>query len=86
MRSAPMDNARLLHAGVPVGSGRNHRPEKEDTMILFLVLLAFAIVLAIIGAAVEGMQYLLAIAVLLLIADVGYLAVRSALRRRQAGD
>lgn len=57
----------------------------EDTMILFLVLLAFAIVLAIIGAAVAGMQYLLAIAVLVLIADVGYLAVRSALRRRQAG-
>ncbi|MFJ2376748.1 hypothetical protein ACIOZL_28925 [Streptomyces sp. NPDC087769] len=85
MRSAPMDNARLLHAVVPVVSGRNHRPKKEDTMILLLVLLAFAIVLAIIGAAVEGMQYLLAIAVLLLIADVGYLAVRSALRRRQAG-
>ncbi|MFC9621137.1 hypothetical protein ACFTXM_14405 [Streptomyces sp. NPDC056930] len=52
-------------------------------MILFLVLLVFAIVLVIIGAAVEGMQYLLSIGVLLLIADVGYLAVRSALRRRR---
>ncbi|MEE1745026.1 hypothetical protein ACFYNF_13150 [Streptomyces sp. NPDC006641] len=52
-------------------------------MMLFLVLLAFAIVL--IGAAVAGIQYLLAVAVLLLIADVGYPAVCSALRRRQAG-
>jgi hypothetical protein len=41
------------------------------------------IVLGIIGVTPdESMLYLLSIGVLLLIADVGYLAVRSALRRR----
>ncbi|MFI9581307.1 hypothetical protein ACIHCQ_05570 [Streptomyces sp. NPDC052236] len=38
-----------------------------------------AIVLGIIGAAVEGMLYLLSIGVVLLVAGVAYLAVRSAL-------
>ncbi|MBV7700704.1 hypothetical protein [Streptomyces sp. TRM70350] len=51
-------------------------------MVLFLALLVVAIVLGIIGVAVEGMLYLLSIGVLLLLADVGYLALRSALRRR----
>jgi hypothetical protein len=51
-------------------------------MVLFLVMLGVAIVLGIIGVAVEGMLYLLSTGVLLLIADVGYLAVRSAVRRR----
>lgn len=51
-------------------------------MVLFPVLLTVAIVLGIIGVAVEGMLYLLPVGVLLLIADVGYLAGRSTLRRR----
>jgi uncharacterized membrane protein YvlD (DUF360 family) len=51
-------------------------------MVLFLVLLVVAIVLGIIDVAVEGMLYLLSIGVRLLLADVGYLALRSALRRR----
>ncbi|MFC7266974.1 hypothetical protein [Streptomyces lutosisoli] len=51
--------------------------------ILVLVLLVVAIVLGIIGVAVEGMLCLLSIGVLLLIADVGYLAVRSAARRHR---
>ncbi|HET6355468.1 hypothetical protein [Streptomyces sp.] len=55
-------------------------------MVLFLVVLFVAIVLGIIGVAVEGMLYLLSIGVLLLLAGLAYLAVRSALRsrRRQA--
>ncbi|MFF2127401.1 hypothetical protein ACFVW1_18750 [Streptomyces olivochromogenes] len=57
-------------------------PEEASTMVLFLVMLGVAIVLGIIGVAVEGMLYLLSIGVLLLIADVGYLAVRSVVRRR----
>ncbi|WP_329293138.1 hypothetical protein [Streptomyces sp. NBC_01455] len=51
-------------------------------MVLFLVLLTVAIVLGIIGVAVEGMLYLLPVGVLLVITDVGYLARRSTLRRR----
>ncbi|MFF2469105.1 hypothetical protein [Streptomyces mirabilis] len=51
-------------------------------MVLFLVMFGVAIVLGTIGGAVEGMLYLLSIGVLLLIADVGYLAVPSAVRRR----
>jgi len=51
-------------------------------LVLVLVLLVVAIVLGIIGVAVEGMLCPLSIGVLLLIADVGYLAVRSAARRR----
>ncbi|MGW0556701.1 hypothetical protein ACWDZ6_21265 [Streptomyces sp. NPDC002926] len=42
-----------------------------------------AIVLGIIGGAVAGMLYWLSIGVLLLVADVGYLSVRSALRSRR---
>lgn len=48
-------------------------------MTLFYVLLAAAIVLVIIGATTEGTLYLLSAGVLLLIADVLYLAVRSVL-------
>ncbi|MGX1887756.1 hypothetical protein [Streptomyces sp. NPDC055287] len=53
----------------------------QSAIVLFLVLLVVAIVPGIIGVAVEGMLYL-SMGVLLLIANVGYLAVRSALRRR----
>lgn len=56
-------------------------PPEEATAIVVLVLLVVAIVPGIIGVAVEGMLYLLSIGVLFLIADVGYFAVRSALRR-----
>lgn len=52
-------------------------------MALFYLLLIAAIVLVIVGATVEGMLYLLSAGVLLLIADVLYLAVRSVLRRRR---
>ncbi|MFI6339867.1 hypothetical protein [Streptomyces sp. NPDC050535] len=48
-------------------------------MTLFYLLLIAAIVLAIVGATAESMLYLLSAGVLLLIADVLYLAVRSAL-------
>lgn len=52
-------------------------------MALFYLLLFAAIVLVIVGATVEGMLYLVSVGVLLLIADVLYLAVRSVLRRRR---
>ncbi|MFD9302579.1 hypothetical protein ACFWCB_07785 [Streptomyces sp. NPDC060048] len=56
-------------------------------MVLFSLLLTAAIVLIIIGATVDGMLYLVTAGVLLLIADVLHLAVRSVLRRRrQAAD
>ncbi|WP_405808401.1 hypothetical protein OG729_26985 [Streptomyces sp. NBC_00210] len=42
-----------------------------------------AVVLGIIGVVVEGMLYLLSIGVLLLVAGMAYLAIRSALRSRQ---
>ncbi|MEU8894052.1 hypothetical protein [Streptomyces sp. NPDC048442] len=46
-------------------------------MALFLVLLSSAIVLVIIGAAVDGLLYLLSTGVLLLIVAVLYLLVCS---------
>ncbi|MEN8650036.1 hypothetical protein ABCR94_05170 [Streptomyces sp. 21So2-11] len=52
-------------------------------MALFYPLLIAAIALIILGATVEGMLYLVSVGVLLLIADVLYLAVRSVLRRRR---
>lgn len=52
-------------------------------MALFYLLLTAAMVLIIIGATVDGMLYLTSIGVMLLIADVLYLAVRSVLRRRR---
>ncbi|MDQ0941916.1 hypothetical protein [Streptomyces sp. V1I1] len=52
-------------------------------MVLFLLVLVVAIVLGIIGVAVEGMLYLLSIGVVLLVAGVAYLAVRSALGSRR---
>lgn len=53
-------------------------------MALFYLLLIAAIVLIIVGATVEGMLYLVSAGVLLLLADVLYLAVRSGRRRRPA--
>ncbi len=49
-------------------------------MILFLALLIAGIALIAIGAAVDGTLYLLSIGVLLLIADLLYLAARSVRR------
>ena len=52
-------------------------------MAFFLVLLSSAIALIVIGAAVDGMLYLLSTGVLLLIAAVLYLLVRSVSRMRR---
>ncbi|MFD9116577.1 hypothetical protein ACFU6M_34195 [Streptomyces bottropensis] len=52
-------------------------------MVFFLVLLICAIALIVIGAAVDGMLYLLSTGVLLLIAAVLYLLVRSVSRMRR---
>ncbi|MHA5046947.1 hypothetical protein [Streptomyces sp. SD15] len=52
-------------------------------MVFFLVLLGGAIALVVIGAVVDGMLYLLSIGVLLLIAAVLYLLVRSVSRSRR---
>ncbi|MGW0843206.1 hypothetical protein ACWD26_24240 [Streptomyces sp. NPDC002787] len=52
-------------------------------MVFFLVLLGGAIALVVIGAVVDGVLYLLSIAVLLLIAAVLYLLVRSVSRSRR---
>lgn len=49
-------------------------------MAFFLVLLSGAIALVVIGAVVDGMLYLLSIGVLLLIAAVPSLLVRSVSR------
>jgi NADH:ubiquinone oxidoreductase subunit K len=46
-------------------------------MLLFLTLLIAGIALVAIGAAVDGMFYLMSIGVLLLIVDLLYLAARS---------
>lgn len=51
-------------------------------MVLFLLVVIIAIILGLGGAVVHGLLYLLAIGVLLLIADVAYLAVRSSRSRR----
>jgi hypothetical protein len=49
-------------------------------MVLFLILFIAGIALVAIGAAVDGMLYLMSIGVLLLIVDLLYLAVRSTRR------
>ncbi|MER6285258.1 hypothetical protein [Streptomyces sviceus] len=46
-------------------------------MLLFLTLLIAGIALIATGAAVDGVRYLMAIGVLLLIVDLLYLATRS---------
>ncbi|MEU6976308.1 hypothetical protein [Streptomyces sp. NPDC046385] len=52
-------------------------------MVLFLILLSSAITLIVIGAVVDGMLYLVSIGVLVLVAAVMYLLVRSILRSRR---
>ncbi|WP_175438997.1 hypothetical protein [Streptomyces vilmorinianum] len=51
-------------------------------MTLFLVLIIIAIVLGIIGATADGLLFLLIIGIVLLVADLIYVAMR--LRRRSA--
>ncbi|MBV6696643.1 hypothetical protein [Kitasatospora aureofaciens] len=51
-------------------------------MVLFLVVVIVAIVLGVVGILVHGLFYLIAVAVLLLVADVVFLAVRSIRNRR----
>ncbi|MFE7932252.1 hypothetical protein ACFU6S_26705 [Streptomyces sp. NPDC057456] len=46
-------------------------------MVLFLTLLIAGVALIAVGAAVDGMLYLMSIGVLLLIVDLLYLAARS---------
>ncbi|MFG2714122.1 hypothetical protein ACGFX2_26740 [Streptomyces goshikiensis] len=46
-------------------------------MVLFLALFIAALALVVIGLSVDGMLYLMSIGVLLLIADLLYLAGRS---------
>ncbi|MGW1673793.1 hypothetical protein [Streptomyces sp. NPDC002324] len=46
-------------------------------MVLFLILLIAGIALVAIGAAVDGVPYLMSIGVLLLIVDLLHLAARS---------
>ena len=46
-------------------------------MVLFLLVVIIAIALGIVGAVVKGLLYLLVIGVVLVIADVAYLAIRS---------
>ncbi|MFB7616873.1 MULTISPECIES: hypothetical protein [Streptomycetaceae] len=50
-------------------------------MALFLLIVIIAIVLGLVGVAVHGLLWLLAIGIVVLIADVVYLAAR---RRRTA--
>lgn len=63
-----------------------HDPRGRGALAFFLVLLSGAIALVVIGAAIDGLLYLLSIGVLLLITAVLYLLVRSVsrLRRRSA--
>jgi hypothetical protein len=51
-------------------------------MAAFLLVVIAAIVLGILGAVVHGLFYLLVIGVLLFIADIAFVAVRSSRRRR----
>ncbi|MFC8448930.1 hypothetical protein [Kitasatospora sp. NPDC057223] len=45
-------------------------------MSLFLLLLILAIVLGIVGVAVHGLLYLLAVAILLFVADLAFFGLR----------
>ncbi|MGW3123805.1 hypothetical protein ACWDBW_43005 [Streptomyces sp. NPDC001107] len=52
-------------------------------MALFLLLVLVAVVLGIIGAAANGLGYLLAIAIVLFVADMAFFAVRLSRRARR---
>jgi hypothetical protein len=49
-------------------------------MVLFLLLVLVAVVLGIIGVAAEGLGYLLIIGIVLLVADVAFIAVQCSRR------
>lgn len=49
-------------------------------MVLFLQLVLVAVVLGIIGVAADGLGYLLAIGIVVLVADVAFIAVRGSRR------
>ncbi|UXX96703.1 hypothetical protein N7U49_42115 [Streptomyces sp. AD2-2] len=52
-------------------------------MVLFLLLALVAVVLGIIGAAADGLGYLLAIGIVVLVADIAFAAVRLSRRGRR---
>ncbi|WP_328360429.1 hypothetical protein OG828_23930 [Streptomyces sp. NBC_00457] len=52
-------------------------------MVLFLLLVLVAVVLGIIGAAADGLGYLLAIGIVLFVADVAFFSVRAFRRARR---
>lgn len=52
-------------------------------MVLFLLLVLVAVVLGIIGAAADGLGYLLAIGIVLFVADVAFFSVRGVRRARR---
>ncbi|MDO0934880.1 hypothetical protein QQY66_25570 [Streptomyces sp. DG2A-72] len=52
-------------------------------MVLFLLLVLVAVVLGIIGAAADGLGYLLAIGIVLFVADVAFISVRVFRRARR---
>jgi hypothetical protein len=52
-------------------------------MVAFLLLLLVAVALGIIGAAADGLGYLLAIGVVLFIADVAFIAMVGSRRVRR---
>ncbi|MFF4257625.1 hypothetical protein ACFY1L_41210 [Streptomyces sp. NPDC001663] len=52
-------------------------------MALFLLLVLVAVVLGIIGAAADGLGYLLAIGIVLFLADLAFFTVRLSRRARR---
>jgi hypothetical protein len=54
-----------------------------ELMVTFLALLLVAVTLGIIGAAADGLGYLLAIGIVLFLADVAFITVRGARRVRR---
>lgn len=52
-------------------------------MAMFLFLVLVAVALGIIGVAADGLGYLLAIGVVIFVADVAFLAVRGSRRVRR---
>ncbi|MFJ2828852.1 hypothetical protein ACIPC1_14945 [Streptomyces sp. NPDC087263] len=52
-------------------------------LVLFLLLALVAVVLGIIGAAADGLGYLLIIGILVLVADVSFATVRLSRRTRR---
>ncbi|MDF3144075.1 MULTISPECIES: hypothetical protein [unclassified Streptomyces] len=59
------------------------RQEVIGSMVTFLLLLLVAVILGIIGAAADGLGYLLAIGVVLFVADVAFFAVVGSRRVRR---